>query len=362
MTRWLTLFIVAVACAAGCAASRSPQSGSQTHFLAQCDRDCPAPFSCLCGACTLACEDDRACGEESALARCASPVDEACGDAPRVCDVGCMADRDCGSLGAGFTCERSRCRGPEPMSGGGTGGSAGTAGAAGAGGSAGMAGAGGFTPPAHCALPAEAGPCDALFPRYFFGMARGRCEAFTYGGCEGNANNFETLAACEMACTGTTLCSLPADSGPCRAAIPRWFHNADTGACEPFTYGGCEGNANNFESLRACQTACAGGSELRAACEVSGVVYASGSDGIPDPQSCNLCICDDGMLACDEAFCPEPCPSGTRYGTTCTSCSGPEDWCEVVRHDCLPTCAGDDECQSVGLGSCMEGVCRVLCG
>jgi hypothetical protein len=28
----------------------------------------------------------------------------------------------------------------------------------------------------------------------------GECEAFSYGGCEGNANNFETKAACEQAC------------------------------------------------------------------------------------------------------------------------------------------------------------------
>ncbi|MCA9556737.1 MAG: BPTI/Kunitz domain-containing protein, partial [Myxococcales bacterium] len=51
-------------------------------------------------------------------------------------------------------------------------------------------------------------------------------------------------------------CGLPADSGDCDADIPRWFHNAQTGQCEQFSYGGCGGNANNFETLEACQATC----------------------------------------------------------------------------------------------------------
>lgn len=30
--------------------------------------------------------------------------------------------------------------------------------------------------------------------------SRGACEGFNYGGCKGNANNFETKQACENAC------------------------------------------------------------------------------------------------------------------------------------------------------------------
>lgn len=51
-----------------------------------------------------------------------------------------------------------------------------------------------------CELPVVAGPCEALDPRYYYNSSTRRCEQFSYGGCCGNANNFETLAACTNAC------------------------------------------------------------------------------------------------------------------------------------------------------------------
>jgi hypothetical protein len=52
------------------------------------------------------------------------------------------------------------------------------------------------------------------------------------------------------------LCSLPPDTGPCDQVVPRWFHNPASGECEMFTWGGCGGNANNFETQEACEAAC----------------------------------------------------------------------------------------------------------
>ena len=52
------------------------------------------------------------------------------------------------------------------------------------------------------------------------------------------------------------VCSLPPDPGPCDGECPRWFFNAETGKCEMFIWGCCEGNANNFESLKECEAAC----------------------------------------------------------------------------------------------------------
>ena len=254
----------------------------------------------------------------------------------------------------------------------------------GAGGGDVVGGAGGGAAPDICALPADAGPCEAAMPRWFHNAETGGCERFTYGGCEGNANNFETLEACREACggalplcgtrgappcaddmfcdfpngsqcgaadgggmcrprpqacpdvvdpvcgcdgetygnacvaatsgvdvlrpgrceddrpcapeecgprpglpnwmcadgetggpTGRCLrgddgacgwdindcepfgqCELPPDPGPCRGALPRWFHESRTGVCIQFIYGGCEGNANNFETQEACEAAC----------------------------------------------------------------------------------------------------------
>ena len=39
-------------------------------------------------------------------------------------------------------------------------------------------------------------------PRFYFNKLRGRCELFSYGGCGGNTNNFETQDECAANCGG----------------------------------------------------------------------------------------------------------------------------------------------------------------
>ncbi|DAA22959.1 TPA: tissue factor pathway inhibitor-like [Bos taurus] len=52
------------------------------------------------------------------------------------------------------------------------------------------------------------------------------------------------------------LCQLPQARGPCKAALLRYFYNSTSNACEPFTYGGCQGNDNNFETTEMCLRIC----------------------------------------------------------------------------------------------------------
>lgn len=103
------------------------------------------------------------------------------------------------------------------------------------------------------------GPCRAIKERYFFSVDTGHCELFDYGGCAGNANNFETLEACEETCVVSedkNPCHLAEAPGPCRGLVTRYFFDSQTQQCKHFFYGGCFGNANNFESMAKCQAKC----------------------------------------------------------------------------------------------------------
>ncbi|KAB0350527.1 hypothetical protein FD754_015384, partial [Muntiacus muntjak] len=52
------------------------------------------------------------------------------------------------------------------------------------------------------------------------------------------------------------FCLEPELKGPCKDQMTRYFYNAKTGYCEPFVYGGCGGNKNNFQTLSDCTVTC----------------------------------------------------------------------------------------------------------
>ncbi|XP_061190803.1 WAP four-disulfide core domain protein 8-like [Saccostrea echinata] len=51
-------------------------------------------------------------------------------------------------------------------------------------------------------------------------------------------------------------CDLPLERGLCRDRLPRWHFNVEQEKCEMFEYSGCEGNSNNFLTLRECVEEC----------------------------------------------------------------------------------------------------------
>uniref|UniRef100_A0AAY4D1W9 Serine peptidase inhibitor, Kunitz type 1 b n=1 Tax=Denticeps clupeoides TaxID=299321 RepID=A0AAY4D1W9_9TELE len=51
-------------------------------------------------------------------------------------------------------------------------------------------------------------------------------------------------------------CTEPPVTGPCRASMSHWYYDPMDRRCYRFTYGGCDGNKNNFEQERVCMDTC----------------------------------------------------------------------------------------------------------
>ncbi|XP_050354058.1 papilin isoform X6 [Nymphalis io] len=114
----------------------------------------------------------------------------------------------------------------------------------------------------QCNLEIERGPCAGNFQRWGFNSERRRCEQFVWGGCGGNDNRFSSEAACLLRCDPPgapqqkEICTLPALTGDCADYTQRWFYDTKNKRCRQFYYGGCGGNENNFDSERECEDSC----------------------------------------------------------------------------------------------------------
>ncbi|XP_045148942.1 kunitz-type protease inhibitor 2 isoform X2 [Echinops telfairi] len=170
------------------------------------------------------------------------------------------------------------------------------------------------TLPELCHVSRVVGRCRAAFPRWWYNVSDGSCQQFVYGGCEGNGNNYLTREQCLRQCAGVTEktlnvatsrsgaeapvpsgprrqdldglsgdvfnyeehCAAKAVTGPCRAAFPRWYFNVETGSCETFIFGGCQGNKNSYRSKEECLHRCYGKESYPVLTHNSKVVVLSG--------------------------------------------------------------------------------------
>nr|XP_013005884.1 WAP four-disulfide core domain protein 6A [Cavia porcellus] len=91
---------------------------------------------------------------------------------------------------------------------------------------------------------------------------RVRCEVEEIDQCTRHRHCPDKMKCCPYLCGKKCLdlrkdmCSMPMDTGPCLAYLPRWWYNKETDLCSRFIYGGCNGNNNNFPSEAICKVIC----------------------------------------------------------------------------------------------------------
>lgn len=54
----------------------------------------------------------------------------------------------------------------------------------------------------------------------------------------------------------TDVCRLPTEVGPCNVPVTKWRYDRERGSCVEFTFGGCHGNANKFDTMADCASVC----------------------------------------------------------------------------------------------------------
>jgi hypothetical protein len=163
-------------------------------------------------------------------------------------------------------------------------------------------------------------------------------------------------------------CMLPKEAGPCEAAFPAWWHNPKTGVCEPFTYGGCGGNANNFPSLEACQMACSGGQPDMDACAAPGecVLLGASCCGPCDPATNRSFVAVNrsatgaymnarGCGAVDCAPCPPVSEPQTALQYFIATCEAGRCRVVDVRQTEVTSCTTSMDCVLRDGSNCCEG-------
>ncbi|GFT53006.1 hypothetical protein NPIL_616831 [Nephila pilipes] len=126
------------------------------------------------------------------------------------------------------------------------------------------------------------------------------------------------------------ICNQKKDSGPCLAAIERYFYNKKTKKCEQFIYGGCKGNSNNFLTREICEITCGKGTQQ---CPLN-----------EEPSDCVI-PCNDCQTKGKCAFlvCNKGCDCKKGFYRDDTGMCIPELQCPLIDTTPPPDVCDDDE-------------------
>jgi hypothetical protein len=157
------------------------------------------------------------------------------------------------------------------------------------------------------------------------------------GGSTAGSGGTESLAGSGNAPAGGSAgmvdCSLPPHPGTCDAAFDVWYYSP-SGTCEPFTFGGCEGNSNRFATEEDCYATCQG-------------------QAINDVTKCESpsdCVVID-RLCCS-------CDASHRESLVAVNAAHAGDRCAAV--DCIPCSPPPDPNRAWYGATCTDGHCRLF--
>ncbi len=84
--------------------------------------------------------------------------------------------------------------------------------------------------------------------------SRGDASMVKFG--EDSPSSSSTKSVTTGDITTNSICTLPKQTGVCRAYVTRYYYDTETRTCTTFIYGGCRGNFNRFKTLKQCQSRC----------------------------------------------------------------------------------------------------------
>ena len=206
---------------------------------------------------------------------------------------------------------------------------------------------------------------------------KSRTDYSSAGGAQNSAGSSSGAASASGGASGGSssvaggACTEPQVAGNCKGYVPSFWHNPNTGVCEPFVYGGCNGNDNRFATRDECYYQCGGGGDNDwAACghDTDCVIASSGC--------CDACepVQDQQLVAINRVYtygnkyqntqCPTgaacaPCPTATEYDGTRkyfkAVCSSGDCTVQDVRTSPLTECKSDADCVLRDGADCCEG-------
>ncbi|KAH9637323.1 hypothetical protein HF086_006967 [Spodoptera exigua] len=107
-----------------------------------------------------------------------------------------------------------------------------------------------------------------LLFRYYWDIHGQSCKPFYYGNCKDSYNMYTSLPSCRDNCedyahvptfknlTEKIFCLLQPEFGNCNSYYPRWYFDINEMQCKGFSFSGCGGNHNRFDSFTDCAHAC----------------------------------------------------------------------------------------------------------